>query len=115
MGRVLRVSAFDDVSPPDFAGPATVVVDDAEFPVTVELRGIVQPIDGIYRWYGRVAPSSDLDAAVGIRNRPVRVRTDVGEAEAVIGDRDFWSRYRLTGRSRPPFRTDYGDAAETTR
>lgn len=109
------MSAFDELSPPDFTGPATVVVDDAEFSVTVELRGVVQPIDGIYRWYGRVAPSPELDAAVGTGNRPVRVRTAVGEAEAVIGDKDFWNRYRLTGRSRPPFRTDYGDTAESAR
>jgi len=38
-----------------YGGPATLVVDGVSLPVTVELRGYFQPIDGFYRWYGRVA------------------------------------------------------------
>ncbi|MCX5041854.1 DUF4873 domain-containing protein [Aldersonia sp. NBC_00410] len=95
---------------PGYAGPAAVVIDGAEYPVTVELRGTVQPIDGIFRWYGRVAPCPELDAAIGGGNRPGRLRTPAGEADATIGDRDFWDRYRVTGRGRPPFETPFDRA-----
>ncbi|WP_156520589.1 DUF4873 domain-containing protein, partial [Rhodococcus sp. EPR-157] len=40
---------------PDFHGAATLAFDEpVEFDVRVDLRGHSQPIDGRYRWYGRV-------------------------------------------------------------
>jgi hypothetical protein len=102
----------------DFIGPAVVLLDGAEYPVRVQLHGLVQPIDGVFRWYGRIDPSAELDAAIGTGSRPGRLRTSFGSAAAVIGDRDFWDRYRVTGHSRPPFRTpfDIGDTgAEPSR
>ncbi|WP_068277492.1 DUF4873 domain-containing protein [Aldersonia kunmingensis] len=91
----------------DFEGPAFVLLDDAEVPVTIALHGMVQPIDGVFRWYGRIQPSAELDAAIGTGNRPGRLRTSFGSADAVFGDRDFWDRYRVTGNSRPPFPTPF--------
>lgn len=103
-----------DPRDPDFTGPALVLLDGAEHPVTVQLYGLVQPIDGIFRWYGRIAPSTDLDNAVGTGSRPGQLRTSFGVADAVIGDKDFWDRYRVTGHSRPPFPTPF-DTTEASR
>jgi hypothetical protein len=103
-----------DFAGPDFAGPGVVLLDGAEYPVTVALHGVVQPIDGIFRWYGRIEPSAELDAAVGAGNRPGRLRTSHGVADAVIGERDFWARYRLTGRGRPPFPTPFDSDGAVT-
>ncbi|HEY0641012.1 MAG TPA: DUF4873 domain-containing protein [Pseudonocardiaceae bacterium] len=86
-----------------FEGPATLVVDGTEFAVTVRLRGIFQPIDGYYHWYGRVAVSPELTAHLRGGNAPVLVRTAFGEAEGELCDPDPWGRYRVDGVSVPPF------------
>ncbi|PPJ12519.1 DUF4873 domain-containing protein [Nocardia nova] len=93
----------------DYLGPAVVVLDDREFAVRVRLRGHRQPIDGIYRWYGRVDPDAALDAAAGNRKQRVTLRTTEGAANAILGDRDFWGRLRLVGHSAPPYRISTAD------
>jgi hypothetical protein len=86
-----------------YTGPATVIVADTEVPVDVELRGVFQPIDGYYRWYGRVRPNARLRELAGITKTTVLVRTPAGEATGELSDVDPWGRYRITGSSRPPF------------
>ncbi|MCX2968391.1 MULTISPECIES: DUF4873 domain-containing protein [Streptomyces] len=88
-----------------YQGPATLVVGDTEVSVTVDLRGHFQPIDGFYRWYGRVVADPEVTRALGGRRAAVTVRTPEGEARGEAADPDFWGRYRVTGTSRPPFRT----------
>lgn len=70
----------------------------------MRLRGRRQPIDGIYRWYGRVDPDAALNAAAGTRKQRVELRTTEGAAAAILGDRDFRGRLRLIGHSAPPYR-----------
>ncbi|MGU3436579.1 DUF4873 domain-containing protein [Actinomycetes bacterium M1A6_2h] len=94
------------VSDANYAGPATLVVGDTHFPVNLELRGHAQPIDGIYRWYGRVRPDEALHRTLDGNRRPVLVRTPGGEASGSIGDLDFWGRYRVQGTSTPPYRIE---------
>lgn len=94
----------DDPDTDDYTGPVVVEIDGVRIAVDARLRGGYQPIDGIYRWYGRLAPSADLDAALGAGRRKVEVHTEAGSASAVVGDRDFWGRQRVVGRSRPPYR-----------
>lgn len=48
-----------------YTGPATVLLDDTELEVSVQLRGHFQPIDGYYHWYGRIAASEALSELVG--------------------------------------------------
>ncbi|WP_378737924.1 DUF4873 domain-containing protein [Nocardia brasiliensis] len=86
----------------DYQGLAIVTVDGTGILVQLTLRGHVQGIDGIYRWYGRIRPNPALAAAVG-EHANVEVRTSFGTAHAVIGDIDFWGRYRISGHSTPPF------------
>ncbi|QRP45041.1 DUF4873 domain-containing protein [Amycolatopsis sp. FDAARGOS 1241] len=86
-----------------YAGPATLVVDDAELAVEVDLRGYFQPIDGYYHWYGRVAVSPELASAVGGRKKPCTIRVGALTASGQLSDPDPWGRYRITGTSTPPF------------
>jgi hypothetical protein len=89
-----------------YTGPATLVLNDREVPVDVDLRGHFQPIDGRYHWYGRLAANDELDELVAGRKRTAVLRTDTGEATGEVSDQDPWRRYRITGVSTPPFRID---------
>ncbi|HET6699069.1 MAG TPA: DUF4873 domain-containing protein [Nocardioidaceae bacterium] len=105
----------------EYAGPAEVLLDgeDGEprgnrdgdpgdpgkeeaLPVTVTLRGMFQPIDGRYRWYGRIDQDDRLDARVS-SGGTVTLRTPHGSAPARLSDRDPWGRFRVTGTGAPPF------------
>ncbi|WAL64846.1 DUF4873 domain-containing protein [Amycolatopsis cynarae] len=98
-----------------YRGPATLVVDGTELTVEVELRGHFQPIDGYYRWYGRITRDERLHTLLGGRKKPGELRTPEGEARCEVSDPDPWGRYRLLGTSTPPFtvpKTLAGLAAE---
>lgn len=86
-----------------YSGPATLVVGERELSVQVELRGHFQPIDGFYRWYGRIATNADLSALVGGKKTPALIRTPGAEAAGELSDPDPWDRYRIMGQSTPPF------------
>jgi hypothetical protein len=90
----LDVEAYD--------GPATLHAAGRSVDVEVTLRGMFQPIDGRFHWYGRVAPHPDVDALVD-SGATVTVRTPRGEAVGRLTDRDPWGRFRLAGTGRPPY------------
>ncbi|QIS02057.1 DUF4873 domain-containing protein [Nocardia brasiliensis] len=88
----------------DYFGAATLVVRGVEVPVRVELRGYPEPTDGVYRWVGRIAANDALTEVLGDEQRtPCVVRTAAAARPAVVGDRDLWNRYRLMGKSTPPY------------
>ncbi len=89
----------------EYDGPA--VVESAGDPgsaveVAVRLRGHVEPIDGRFHWYGRIAANAALDERHGSGTK-VTLRTEHGHAEGRLSDRDPWGRLRITGTGRPPF------------
>jgi len=86
-----------------YRGEATLVVDGTELTVQVDLRGYFQPIDGYYRWYGRIAVNDELTALAGGRKKAVEVRAGEHTASGEVSDPDPWGRYRLMGTSTPPF------------
>lgn len=86
-----------------YTGDAILVVDGIEVPVQVELRGHFQPIDGYYRWYGRIAVDDRVSAVSGGRKKAAEIRTPDGSAKGELSDPDTWGRYRITGISTPPF------------
>ena len=47
-----------------YSGPVTVLVGGAEVSGEAVLRVYFEPIDGRYHWYGRLAPSAELDELV---------------------------------------------------
>lgn len=86
-----------------YAGPAEVLTKDGSITVEVTLRGLFQPIDGLYHWYGRIARDERL-ADLGARGAGVVLRTPEGEAAGRLADEDPWGRYRIAGTGTPPFR-----------
>ena len=86
-----------------YRGPAMLIIGEQELPVEVELRGHFQPIDGRYRWYGRVRANAELSTLLGGRKRAAVLRTPVGQAQGELSDPDPWDRYRIMGASTPPF------------
>jgi hypothetical protein len=86
-----------------YRGPATLSVDGAELVVKVDLRGYFQPIDGYYRWYGRISRHEQLDELLKGRKRRAQLRTPQGSAVGELSDPDPWGRYRVLGTSTPPF------------
>jgi hypothetical protein len=85
-----------------YAGPATLLGDDRSVDVEVTLRGMFQPIDGHFHWYGRVTTNADVDALVAA-SPDVTVRTPHGEAVGRLSDRDPWGRFRIAGTGKPPY------------
>lgn len=86
-----------------YRGEASLRVGDEDFTVQVELRGHFQPIDGYYRWYGRVAKDERLSAKLGGKKAEARLSTPDGAADCQLSDPDPWDRYRVLGSSTPPF------------
>jgi hypothetical protein len=85
-----------------YDGPARLRTDGGTVDVEVRLRGIFQPIDGRYHWYGRVAQHQDVDDLVE-SGASVVLQTPHGTAPGRLSDRDPWGRYRVSGTGRPPF------------
>jgi hypothetical protein len=88
----------------EYVGTAEVLADDTTEPIVVDvhLRGHVEPIDGRFHWYGRIAAYDELAS----RHRPgttVALRTPHGFAAGKIADVDPWGRFRITGLGTPPF------------
>lgn len=86
-----------------YQGRATLTVADTALELDVELRGHFQPIDGYYRWYGRVAASPELTELTGGKKATAVITTPHGSATGELADPDPWGRYRITGTSTPPF------------
>lgn len=86
-----------------YTGAATLVLGETELDIEVELRGHFQPIDGYYRWYGRIKANPTLSELAGGKKHKVEIRTPEGSAHGEISDPDPWDRYRIMGVSTPPF------------
>jgi hypothetical protein len=87
-----------------YDGPATLAIGRREFAVQVHVRGLFQPIDGRYRWSGRVDRHDALAAVLDRGRAAGLVTTPAGTAPCELSDPDPWLRYRITGVSTPPFR-----------
>ncbi|ONI86078.1 DUF4873 domain-containing protein [Saccharothrix sp. ALI-22-I] len=86
-----------------YTGAAVLVFDEREVPVSVQLRGYFQPIDGRYHWYGRVGANEQVTELVEGGARTALLRTPDGTATGSLTDPDPWRRYRVAGISTPPF------------
>ncbi|WP_237774692.1 DUF4873 domain-containing protein [Actinosynnema sp. ALI-1.44] len=85
-------------------GPAVLTVDGKEIGVEVHLMGHLQPIDGSYRWYGRVTAHPEVAALYRNGHTDVRVRIPGGrDRTGKLTELDPWGNVRITGSGRPPF------------
>lgn len=99
----------------EYAGPATLraattggsagdadPTDTAQdIAVRVDLRGVFQPIDGRFHWYGRIA-TDEAVSALG-SGTEVELDTGLGTATGRLSDVDPWGRLRVAGTGTPPF------------
>lgn len=87
-----------------YRGEASIVVEGRSIPVRVHLSGHFEPIDGTYRWAGRIFPHDDVTVLFtsGRRHVAVRVR-DGHEATGALVEQDPWGGCRVAGTGRPPF------------
>jgi hypothetical protein len=87
-----------------YEGTVTLLVAGSRYELTARLGGYFQPLDGHYRWYGRLEPNDELTRLIGGGTREVTLLTPDGEVSARIADPDVWGRYRIEGSGMPPFR-----------
>jgi cation diffusion facilitator CzcD-associated flavoprotein CzcO len=84
--------------------PAVLSVDGTEIDVEVHLAGHIQPIDGSYRWYGRIAANPEVTALHRAGRTTVSVRLPGGAArQGRLTELDPWGNARVTGTGHPPF------------
>lgn len=87
----------------EYAGPAELISTGHEsLDVEVRLRGHLEPIDGRFHWYGRIAASDEV-TAWHRSGTDVALRTPHGTAAGRISDVDPWGRFRIAGLGTPPF------------
>ena len=78
----------------------------ASVPVEVEahLAGHFSPLNGDYRWRGRLSPSEAITAAFRDGVRTVLIRTPDGfEGNGVLDDPNLWGGHPVRGAGTPPF------------
>lgn len=87
-----------------YRGAAGLVAEGRTLPVRVHLSGHFEPIDGTYRWAGRILPDDEVATLFTSGVREVAVRGPDGrEARGLLVERDPWGGCRVAGTGRPPF------------
>lgn len=88
-----------------YRGTASLRIGEERLDVQVELRGFFEPIDGRYRWYGRIVKDERLHLLLGGGAGQGELDTGQGSGPRAceLSDPDLWGRYRIAGRSTPPF------------
>lgn len=97
---------YDHEPDEGYRGSAEMVLGGRAVPVQVHLAGHVEPMDGRYRWAGRVVADGDRDLAglLEIGDRDIVLRHPDGhEAAGRLTERDPWGGCRVVGIGRPPF------------
>ncbi|MBA0124881.1 DUF4873 domain-containing protein [Haloechinothrix sp. YIM 98757] len=97
-----------------YHGPATLTAGTEELPVTVTLSGHLEPIDGAFHWYGRVAAD---DAVIAWKRANRRVTLSLPGREAVharLVEVDPWGHVRISGTGVPPFPVESLEEIERT-
>ena len=52
---------MSETDPAAYDGPASLVTAETSLDIEVRLRGMFQPLDGRYHWYGRVTHDEHVD------------------------------------------------------
>ena len=86
-----------------YAGPAVLRVDGRDLPVRVRLGGHLEPLDGLFHWYGRVERTRELVAAkdAGATRATLVVRG--AAAELRLAEYDAWGNVLVSGVGAPPY------------
>ncbi|MGH1561282.1 DUF4873 domain-containing protein [Mumia sp. DW29H23] len=95
----------DPHAPDDtYVGPLELVAAGEVVATQVVMSGLLQPIDGVFHWHGRLAPDDALTAiATRVGRKPIGVRVPGGpEVSGRLGERNPWGGYRISGTGAPP-------------
>jgi cation diffusion facilitator CzcD-associated flavoprotein CzcO len=85
-------------------GPAVVSSNGPEIAVEVHLTGHIQPIDGSFRWYGRITEHPEVTALHEAGHHDITIRLPGSTArKARLTELDPWGNARVTGTGQPPF------------
>lgn len=85
-------------------GPAVLTANGADIDVEVHLMGHLQPIDGSYRWYGRVTAHPAVTELHKSGHQDVTLCLPGGQnTKARLAELDPWGNTRVTGSGHPPF------------
>ncbi|KIH97913.1 monooxygenase [Streptomonospora alba] len=88
----------------EYHGPATLVAGGAEAEVEVHVSGHFDPLEGGYRWVGRVSADPVADAAYTSGDTAIVLRTPEGhEGRGKLAETNVWGGYRIVGSGTPPF------------
>jgi hypothetical protein len=92
----------------DFRGEAQVRVGDRSRTLRVRLSARFEPLEGVLKWAGRIAPDEELTAAfrAGERNAELSIG-DGPPVEAKLGEPDPWGGLRISATGFPPW-PDFG-------
>ncbi|WP_433678148.1 DUF4873 domain-containing protein [Nocardia sp. CA-119907] len=86
-----------------YSGPALLDAPGAEVPVEATLSGHVDPIDGHYHWYGRIAPGDGGELPDPGRAEVVLTLPGGLPAAGRLQERDPWGNLRIVGIGTPPY------------
>ena len=90
-----------------YEGPATLIAGGTEYPVRIHLGGNIEPIDGSYRWYGRVTHDDAIIELHGSGVHDVTVRVPGGtDTAGRLAELDPLGNARVTGTGPPPHPLD---------
>jgi hypothetical protein len=98
------LTPFEDDLDETHRSPAVVTANGQEIPVEVHLTGHIQPIDGSFRWYGRIAKHPEVTALHETGRKEVTLQLPGSPArKAQLTEVDPWGNVRVTGSGQPPF------------
>jgi hypothetical protein len=87
-----------------YDGEATLIVDDQPIAVTVHLDGHLEPLDGLFHWYGRIERSTAVAAVKDSGARTAALTIGAGEpAEVKLAEYDPWGHIQVNGTGAPPY------------
>lgn len=98
-------------SPPEeetgYDGSATLLVGDQAIEVTVHLDGHLEPLDGLFHWYGRIERSAAVAAVkdAGATTGSLAI-SDRVPAELRLAEYDPWGHVQVSGTGAPPYPMD---------
>ncbi|WP_183093083.1 DUF4873 domain-containing protein [Nocardioides stalactiti] len=94
--------------PPDdgdgYDGPATLLVGGEVLAVAVHLAGHLEPLDGLYHWYGRIDGTPDVVALKegGATTGELAIG-DRAPAPVRLAELDVWGHVQVNGAGAPPY------------
>ena len=87
-----------------YDGSAVLLVGDQSFDVVVHLDGHLEPLDGLFHWYGRIEASAPVAAAKSGGATTGALVIGAGTPAPVrLAEHDAWGHVQVTGTGAPPY------------